>query len=341
MTGAVTTFGIMTQTISASPTRRRCLAILSAGFAAAPAVLRAQDDEFEARAGALDQLHALVVRKDGKEVFARAYRGAGLDSPANVKSVSKTLVALLTGIAVGRGLIEVDAPVLPLLGRPAAGDARDGLTVGNLLSMQTGLESVSGPRYGAWVSSANWVDAALSADLVGEPGGRFIYSTGGWHVLGAVLSEATGESLLTLARRWLGQPLEIDFAPWVRDPQGRYLGGNEMALSPRGLSRIGEMAAQKGRWQGEEVVPASWFARSWEPRGRSPFSGDQYGYGWFLTVMDGAQVAYGRGYGGQMLAVVPERGMVIAITSDPTRPARSGGYFGDLRVLVESIVAGA
>ncbi|WP_417721283.1 serine hydrolase domain-containing protein [Salipiger sp.] len=321
------------------PTRRLMLLSGAAAGLFAPAVLRAQEAGFAARAATLDQLHSLVVLRAGEEVFARAFRGPGLDRVANVKSVSKTLVSLLAGIAIGRGLVAIDAPVLPLLGRGPAGDARDGLTVGHLLSMQTGLESVSGAGYGAWVSSPDWVGAALGADLVDRPGGRFIYSTGGWHVLGAVLSEVTGDNLLTLARQWLGAPLGIDFAPWVRDPQGRYLGGNEMALSPRALARIGAMAAGGGRWNGTAVLPEGWLATSWEPRGRSPFSGDRYGYGWFLTTMDGTPAAYGRGYGGQMLAVVPERSLVVAITSDPTQPARSEGYFGDLRDLCTRIAA--
>ncbi|EPX78812.1 Beta-lactamase class C and other penicillin binding protein [Salipiger mucosus DSM 16094] len=305
-------------------------------------MLAAQSSDFAARAEGLDQLHALVVRRGGEEVFARAYRGDGLDRVANVKSVSKTLVALLTGIALERGAIEsVDARVLPLLGRPATGDARDDVTVGHLLSMQAGLVRTSGASYGNWVSSGDWVDYILDREPEGQPGGRFIYSTGGWHILGAVLSRLTGQSLLALTRDWMADPLGIVVPPWVRDPQGRYLGGNEMALSPRGLSRVGQMVLDGGRWQGEQVVPAEWIARSWEPRARSPWSGDRYGYGWFLTTMDGAEVAYGRGYGGQMLAVVPAREMVICVTSDPMQPARSDGYFGDLRDLVAQIVAEA
>lgn len=320
-----------------SLSRRAVLAFAAA--LASPAILRAQTPGYAGDADALAPLHTLIVRRDGETVFERVHGGPGAGAVANVKSVSKTLLALLTGIAVERGLLTTDARVLPLLGRPEAGDARDRLTVGHLLSMRTGLESVSGPRYGAWVSSRDWVDAALSAELVDEPGGRFIYSTGGWHVLGAVLSEVTDRNLLSLARDWLGEPLGITFAPWVRDPQGRYLGGNDMGLTPRGLARVGDMVAAGGRWDGAQVVPEEWLERSFEPRGRSPFSGDFYGYGWFLTRMDGARAVYGRGYGGQMLLVVPERGISVAITSDPTQPARSGGYFGELRRLTGRIVS--
>ncbi len=318
---------------------RRLFLAASTAAIAAPSLARAQSYRATVTDYA-DRLHTVIVRRDDEEIYTETFGGRGPDGIANVKSVSKSLVALLTGIAIDRGLIEgTDARVLPLLGRPETGDARDALTIDHLLTMRTGLESVSGGNYGAWVASGDWVEDALGQDLVSTPGGRFIYSTGGWHVLGAVLSQVTGQSLLSLTRDWLGAPMGVDFAPWVQDPQGRYLGGNDMALSPRGLARIGQMVVDDGMWQGDRIVPAAWLQTSWEPRTRSPFSGDQYGYGWFLTRMDNAQAAYARGYGGQMLAVIPSRRLVIAITSDPSQPARSAGYFGDLRRLVEAIAS--
>ncbi|WP_281827554.1 serine hydrolase domain-containing protein [Jannaschia rubra] len=326
-------------------TRRGTLAIGLAALAAPmiPAgTARAQAPDPEALAAGLDQLHAIVIRRGGDTLFERAFRGPALDVPANVKSVSKTLVALLTGIAIDRGaLAGTDTPVLPALGRAPAGDARDDITVGHLLSMRAGLASTSGGGYGAWVASPDWVDYALTRDLVAEPGGQYIYSTGGWHVLGAVLARATGRDLLDLARDWLGRPLGIDIPPWQRDPQGRYMGGNQMALTPRALARVGEMVLNRGKWDGAQVVPASWIETSWQSRGRSRYTGDGYGYGWFLTRIAGRRAAYGRGYGGQVLAVVPDMDLSIAITSDPLRPARSRGYFGDLQRLMDTVVASA
>lgn len=60
-----------------------------------------------------------------------------------------------------------------------------------------------------------------------------------------------------------------------------------------------------------------------------------YGYGWFLT--DSGYVL-ARGYGGQVIAAHPERDLAVAITSDPTRPARSEGYFGEIMDLLEGPV---
>jgi hypothetical protein len=78
------------------------------------------------------------------------------------------------------------------------------------------------------------------------------------------------------------------------------------------------------------------------PRTRSFFSGDLYGYGWFLRDVGGHRVAYARGYGGQMIFVASSLGLTVAITSDPNRPARSDGHVGDLqRLLAETILPAA
>lgn len=333
--------------IMAGISRRSALMGAAVGLAA-PFVWRAASAQTSAisqiasEAARNDQLHALVVTQGGQRLYAQSFRGPAIDRPANVKSVSKTLVALLTGIAIDRGVISgTDQRILPLLGRTEFGDARDAMTVSDLLTMRAGVGGTSGASYGAWVSSPDWVEYALSRPLEGQPGGRFIYSTGGWHVLGAALARSSGMSLHRMAQSWLGDPLDIVLPPWVADPQGRFLGGNDMAVSPLGLARIGQMILNGGELDGRRVVSARWINRSWEARARSPFSGDDYGYGWFLTRFGGRFAAYARGYGGQMLVVQPDRQMVIALTSDPNRPARGDGYFGELRRLVDAITRAA
>ncbi len=298
------------------------------------------------QAAALDQLHSLVIGRGGEIAFAEAFRGPALERPVNVKSVSKTIVASLTGAALDRGVFtSVEQPVAPLLGAflPADADPRLGdITVADLLTMQAGLERTSGGSYGQWVQSDNWVAYALARPFVAAPGSRMLYSTGSYHLLGAALARVANRSLLALARDWLGAPLGIDFPPWTRDPQGFFMGGNNMALSPLELWRFGELWRQGGRWDGTQVLSEQWIEASWEPRTRSPWSGDLYGYGWFLARTGRHDVAYARGYGGQMLYVLPELGLTVAVTSDPNRPARSGGYVGELHALLaETIVPAA
>jgi CubicO group peptidase (beta-lactamase class C family) len=322
--------------------RRHFLASTAAFCAVSARAASSSWPEVAAEARALDQCHALAVHVDGVEVLAEVFRGPALGRAVPVKSVSKTIVAALTGAALDRGEIpSIKATLDDVAPRliPAGADARVGaLTIENLVTMQAGLERTSGANYGSWISSANWVADALSRPFVAEPGARMLYSTGSFHVLGAVLSEVSGQSLLSLSRSRLGDPIGLNIPAWTRDPQGRYLGGNEMALSLRDMIRFGEMYRLRGRSNGRQVLSADWVEQSLTPRTRSPFSGLDYGYGWFLGRSGKDAYALARGYGGQVICIVPSLALSLAITSDPTRPARSEGYFGALMRLIEGTV---
>jgi CubicO group peptidase (beta-lactamase class C family) len=290
------------------------------------------------QARALENLHALIVSHDGAVLAEQVFRGPALDRAVNIKSASKTVMSALVGIAIDKKVLTgTDQPLGSVLQAsiPKDADERVGsITIGNLLSMQTGLERTSGRNYGQWISSPNWVRDALSRPFIDEPGGRMLYSTGSTHLLSAILTRASKRSTLELARDWLGEPLDIAIPPWTRDPQGIFLGGNEMALSPRALLRFGEMYRLGGAIDGKRVVPESWIRESWTPRTSSPFTGDAYGYGWFIKDVRGHPVYYAWGYGGQMLYVVPSLGLTVVMTSDATQPSRQGGYRDQLHALL-------
>nr|WP_135502205.1 serine hydrolase [Roseovarius aestuariivivens] len=305
-------------------------------------MVRAMDavlDEIRAFLSETDQLHSIQIRRGDEVILAEAPRGPGLNRLANIKSCSKSLVALMLGVAIDRGEI---AGVAARLGDVAPGlipaDATEGVggvTMEDLVTLRAGLERTSGGNYGAWIASANWIADALRRPMVAEPGGRMLYSTGSTHVLGAALTEATGETLLGQMRARLGQPMGIEIPPWTRDPQGYYLGGNQMALRPRDMLKLAVLLRDEGAYDGRQVIPRDWMRASLEARARSPFSGMSYGYGWFLTR---SGYALARGYGGQVIAAHRARGLAVAITSDPTRPARSAGYFGQIMRLLDGPV---
>jgi CubicO group peptidase (beta-lactamase class C family) len=296
-------------------------------------------------ASALDQLHALIVVRDGEELEAHAFRGPGLNRAANVKSVSKTIMSALAGAAIARGVLEgVDQPIAPILEDklPDAPDPRiETITVDHLLTMRAGLARTSGRNYGRWVLSDDWTKDALAQPFVDEPGGRMLYSTGSYHLLSAVLTRAAGESTLALARAWLGRPLGIEIPPWTRSPEGVYMGGNEMALTPRALARFGELYRRGGVHDDEQVLPERWVEASWTPRTLSPFSRHRYGYGWFIASARGYRVLYARGYGGQMIYVVPDLALTVVMTSDPLSPGREGHVDALHALLADHIIPAA
>lgn len=314
---------------AAFPLARARAALPTAAAPLAEAVERARD---------LPRLRTLLVARAGEPLVEEVFRGPGLDRPVNVKSVAKSVISALVGIAIGKGLLEgLDQPIAPLLEDklPKHPDPRlRAITIGHLLAMRAGLERTSGPFYGAWVTSRDWVRYALSRPFVDEPGGAMLYSTGNTHLLSAILTRVSGRSTLALARAWLGEPLDITIPPWPKDPQGIYFGGNDMLLSPRAMLRFGELYRQGGVFRGQRVLPEGWVEASWTPQVHSPFTGHAYGLGWFRARAQGQEVAYAWGYGGQMLHVVPGLELVSVMTSDTDAPSGRTGYARELHALL-------
>ena len=274
-----------------------------------------------ASAKELPRLHSLLVSRDGNLILERYYNGATATRLANVKSVAKSVISALVGIAIERRLIpDVDTPIVTYF--PELKADRDPrktkITVEHLLTMQPGLESTSNRNYGAWVQSKNWVRHALSRPMLDDPGESMDYSTGNTHLLSAILTKVTGTTTWQFASDNLARPLGFTLARWPRDPQGIYFGGNDMLMTPRQMLAFGELYLRRGRVNGNPVVPERWIETSMVPRGRSGWSGQRYGYGWWIRDVAGHSSHYAWGFGGQYIVVVPELDLVVVATSAST-----------------------
>lgn len=310
------------------------------GGAIAAVMDSARIDRAFARADSLPRLRSLIVQWRDTIVREQYWNGAAPDRLTNIKSASKSVLSAAVGIAIAEGRIRgVDQPISELLPEATRSldPAKQAITVGDLLSMRAGLRSTSFGNYGVWVSSRNWVQAALAQPIIaprGDAGGPMIYSTGSSHLLSAILTRATDTNTHRYMASRLFAPLGITLRPWTTDPQGIPFGGNEMRLSPRSLLAFGTLYLHRGRTvDGQQVIPAAWIDSSWVPRGRSPWSGDQYGYGWWLRPAGEHTVYYAWGYGGQLVFVVPPLQLVVVMTSDAD-VAREGGHLETLRHLM-------
>ena len=303
-------------------------------------------------AGAVDRasqiappLTSLLVARGSTTVAEVYFDGMRPTQGANLKSASKSVLSALVGAAIQDGALEgLDQPIGPFFPELLAGAPRkQRITVRNLLTQQAGLESTSFGNYGAWVSSRDWVADALRRPMVDVRGGEMIYSTGNTHVLGAVVAEATGQSLRAYAQDRLFTPLGVQIRSWQRSPVGRYFGGNNLALTPRGLLRFGQLYLHGGRADGRQLLPPDWIDLSWKTYVRSTYRDHQYGYLWFTHQFGGERVAFAWGYGGQYVFVVPRLHLVVAATSSlANRPPGSDGHNTRiLRLLANHIIPAA
>ncbi len=274
-------------------------------------------------------MKSFMVQRGGELIIDAHRMGARADRATNVKSVAKSIVSLLVGIAIEQGHLRgVRQPIgefFPDYFARRPDPAKEAITIQDLLTMRAGLASTSRRNYGRWVQSDDWAVYALDQPLVDRPGGAMIYSTGSSHLLSVILTRATGMSTREFAERHLFGPLDITLGGWDRDPQGYYFGGNNLALSPADLLKLGTMVMNGGEYGGKQVVPRAWIAESMQIYTRSRFNPYDYGYGWWQRELNGHGVQFAWGNGGQYIVMIPALATVVAIAS------RSGGPVGESR----------
>lgn len=334
---------------------QRCLTLIGLfiagqGMAAddeMPAVDKTLFSNAIVQAQEMPRLHSLLVSHDGELVVEEYFNGSSPDRPANVKSVSKSIMSALIGIAIDQGHIGgLDESIAEYYAERISDDPtgyKQRITVGNLLSMQAGLETTSFYNFGAWVLSDDWVGFALDQPVQAPPGTRMLYSTGNTHLLSDILTRSTGKSTLQFARETLAQPLGFYLNGWTRDPNGVYFGGNNMELTPRQMLAFGEMYMNDGQANGRQVVPREWVETSLQPKVRSRRNTDrQYGYGWWMLDMAGVPTTYAWGFGGQFILLAKDLDLVVVTTSSSepgdTRRAHTRALYD---LLEEQIIAPA
>jgi CubicO group peptidase (beta-lactamase class C family) len=263
-------------------------------------------------------VQSLLVVRHGKLVVERYFNGSDAGEANNVASVSKSILSLVTGIAIEDGLLALDSRIDEFLPADLVGD-HGNLTVEQLLTMSGGLQ-LSDPEYD-YPPGDSFVRAVLARPTVAPAGSEFAYSTGLTQVLAAVLTEAVGMSLCDYASTRLLGPLGIDVERWWVEPGGYDAGGHSLFITPREMARIGQLVLNGGSWNGHQLVPKPWLdltlAQRWDLgcKGVSPV---HFGYGdlWWPLDVDGHLVWQASGYGSQQLWIVPAMGLLLVITHD-------------------------
>ncbi len=278
----------------------------------------------------------------GSLILERYYNGARASQLANIKSASKSVIAALVGIAIAKGHIKgLNQPIadyFPELAKDAERNKRQ-ITIEDLVTMRSGLDSTSGRQYGAWVSSKNWVRYVLAQPLIDEPGTRVEYSTGTSHLLSAILTRATKTSTWQFAQEQLARPLGFTLAKWPQDPQGIYFGGNDMLMTPRQMIRFGELYENGGRIGDRQLIPRDWVEKADDGVGRSRWGSDrEYGYGFWIRDFGRYKSFYAWGYGGQFIFVLPDLDLVVVTTSrsDVSRERRD--HNDAIYTIVETLI---
>ncbi len=309
--------------------RRTCIAATVLGITpwarGAPRTLQACLDQW--KDDDHPDLRAVVVARNGRVTAERYFGDARPHELHDVRSAGKSITSLLVGAAVDRGAISgVDDQVgcyWPRARGTAVGDVR----IDQLLTMRSGLaawdEDPTSPGNEDRLDEASDpVSFMLTVPREQPPGTLYRYNSLTAHLAGRLVEQATGQDLESFASDVLFEPLGVRRWQWARDVSGHVKGQGSLSLTARDLARIGEMVRNCGVFDGKRVMSAWWIEQSTRARVSiadvDPYA-DGYGYFWYAKQFraGGAdvRVTFASGNGGNKIYVVPELGLVVAMTS--------------------------
>jgi CubicO group peptidase (beta-lactamase class C family) len=287
--------------------------------------------------GELVNLHAIVVLHRGRRVLERYYAGEDelwgrplgrrsfdADALHDLRSVSKSIVGLLYGLALADGLVPaLDTPVLqafPAYRELAEDPRRLDIHLSHVLGMTMGLEwdediPYSDPRNSerAMEASSDRLRYVLERPIVEQPGRRWCYSGGATTLLGHLIARGAGMPLLDYARRRLLEPMGMEQVEWTPGTNGEAAAASGLRMRARDLARVGQLLLQRGQWQGRTLVPRPWLDQCLQAR-VDAWPGLRYGYHWYAgRNRDGQDFHMAIGLGGQRLVAMPGQDLAYAI----------------------------
>ncbi|MFF7197326.1 serine hydrolase domain-containing protein [Streptomyces sp. NPDC008079] len=278
-------------------------------------------DAIEAAPGV--EPHGLMILRHGRVVASGWWAPFTADRPHRLYSISKSFTGSAVGFAIEEGLLDLDARVIsyfPEFDADITDPGSRAMKVRHIASMASGHLSETVVQAHA-IDAEEPVRGFLLIPPDREPGSVFAYNQPTTYTLGAIIQRATGQTLTEYLRPRLLDPLGIGETLWERDRAGRELGYSGLHAATDAVARLGQLYLDKGVWEGEQLLPASWVAQATRahvdnsdgsPEARNSDWAQGYGFQFWMS-----RHGYrGDGAVGQFCVVLPEQDVVIAITAN-------------------------
>jgi CubicO group peptidase (beta-lactamase class C family) len=292
----------------------------------------------------IPRFRSLLIVRHGQLAAEYYFGGAQGSTLFDVRSVTKSVVGLLTGIALQSGkLPSLQATVGEYLGAPYVLDDGDrAVTVQQLLTETARYQWDDGVDYNPWVLSTDHIQFLLDRPQT-EPEGAFTYDSAAVNLLGFILQTAVAEPLPQYANDVLLKPLGVTSAVWEQLEPNMWNGGAGLQLTAQDMLRIGQLVLQGGQSGDQQLVPRSWIQElvtpqfTWRDTNGSQV-GITYGYLWWLAEPPATMAYFAWGYGGQFIYVVPTLDMVVVVTSEWQGAVAEGTDPGQLATSLLTII---
>jgi CubicO group peptidase (beta-lactamase class C family) len=260
------------------------------------------------------RINSVMILRNNKLVYEQYFQGYSQDIPHNIYSSTKSIISILTGIAIDKGYIPgVSATALAFLPEYNAllnpDPRKEAITIADLLNMASGLscddwyagteQELSG--------DADLVRSTLDLPMLHDPGTTGTYCTGGVWILAKIIENQSGMSIEKFAQQYLFSHLNIKEYKWI---------DRKLFLRPRDMAKVGLLMLNNGLWEGEQVVSQEWVAQS--ARNVIKLPGPFEGYGnlwWKQSFANDITTYFSSGNGGQDIFIVPSKNLVVVFTT--------------------------
>ncbi|MEL7197928.1 MAG: serine hydrolase [Pseudomonadota bacterium] len=321
------------------------LTLLGVGLCATAAPCLGQSvQEFETALSAVEAgdyagTTSIVVMQDGEVIAERYFDDGGREALRNTRSVTKTVTALLAGIAISDGDLELRSTIgsfFPDHAFQNPDPRKLETTVEDLLSMSSQLECNDSNMFSRGNEERmylveDWVSFYLDLPMRGFPawmdkpedspyGRAFSYCTAGVVTLGAMIEKSTGQRLEDFAQKRLFSPLGIEKARWQFTPLNQAMAGGGLELTSRSLASLGNLLLEQGRVGETQILTEEWVRNALRPHAQVP-DGRGYEYGYLLWLqpfeVEGQSLTARimSGNGGNKVIIQPETNSVTVITT--------------------------
>ncbi|MDP4130408.1 MAG: serine hydrolase [Bacteroidota bacterium] len=279
----------------------------------------------EAAGKSRNELHGFVFLRHGNVISEGWWDPYSASLKHTLYSTSKSFTATAVGFAVSEKKLNLSDKVISFFPDDLPDTVSawlSALTVKDLLTMSGGQDPE--PTVPVVSKESNWVKAFLAWPIVHQPGTHFLYNSLGSFMLSAIVQKVTGEKIIDYLRPRLFEPLGIEGEDWETSPRGVNTGGWGLRLKTDDMAKFGQLFLQKGKWNGKELLPASWIAEASTEKiiqhpdmPQSKRDSSDWEQGYCYQMWRCRHNAYrGDGAFGQFIIVMPDEDAVIAITAE-------------------------
>jgi CubicO group peptidase (beta-lactamase class C family) len=270
-------------------------------------------------------VYGLIVEQNNQTLYKKYFNNYNSDSLFNDQSLTKSVVSILTGIAIDKGFISsVDKKIVdyfPELKNDS--DARkQNITIREIMNQASGLYHEDLTHLYLFLKLPSPSNYVLQQPMVDAPGSVWHYNNAASHLLSVILTKATKMSTYDFARKMLFQPLDIAHSDWMKMNDGYYDGCGllSMRLNTEALIKIGELLLHKGKYNGKQIVSEKWIQEILNPGKKYQsywgFPQSDYALCFYQFTYQQTNIIYGMGWGGQFIVIIPPLHAVIAINQN-------------------------